>query len=52
MALSMPLTTLAMDMVTFRIVTAVWTLLATASILDDSLSRFSASFFFRIALAA
>ena len=48
-ALSIPFTTLPILFVTLRIVTAVSTLLATASILDASLNRFSPSVFFRIA---
>lgn len=51
-ALSMPFTTLVMLPVTCRIVTAVSTRLATASILLASLSRFKASLFLRIALDA
>lgn len=51
-ALSMPLTTDVMLPVTCRIVTAVSTRLATASMRLDSLRRFSASLFLRIALEA
>lgn len=51
-ALSMPRTTLAILPVTDRIVTAVWTLELTASILDASRSRFTFSFCFRIAFCA
>ena len=49
---SMPRTTLAMLPVTCFIVTAVCTLLATASILDDNLRRFNRSFCFLIAFPA
>lgn len=51
-ALSMPLTTEAMLPVTWRIVTAVSTLLATASILLERRRRLSASLFLRMALEA
>ncbi|KAL7282542.1 hypothetical protein ACG7TL_004013 [Trametes sanguinea] len=51
-ALSMPFTTDAMLPDTWRIVTAVSTLLATASTRLARRSRFSDSFFFRIAFAA
>lgn len=51
-ALSIPRTTDVMLPVTARIVTAVSTRLATASILLDSRSRLSASLFFRIAFEA
>jgi hypothetical protein len=51
-ALSIPFTTLAMLPVTCLIVTAVSTLLATASILLPNRSRLSPSFFFRIAFDA
>jgi hypothetical protein len=52
MALSMPRTTDVMLPVTARIVTAVSTRLATASILLDSRRRFRDSLFFRIAFEA
>jgi hypothetical protein len=52
MALSMPLTTLVMLPVTCRIVVAVSTRLATASMRLASRSRFSDSLFLRIALEA
>jgi len=52
MALSIPRTTEVMLPVTCRIVTAVSTRLATASILLESRRRFSASLFLRIALEA
>ena len=48
----MPFTTPAILPVTCRIVTAVWTLLATASIRDPSLSKLIFSFCFRIAFWA
>jgi hypothetical protein len=51
-ALSMPLTTWPMLFVTVRIVTAVSTRLATASILDARRSRFRPSVFLRIAFWA
>lgn len=51
-ALSIPFTTDAMFPETWRIVTAVSTLLDTASTRLESRSRFSDSFFFRIAFAA
>jgi hypothetical protein len=51
-ALSMPRTTDVMFPVTARIVTAVSTRLATASMREPSRSRFSDSLFFRIAFAA
>lgn len=52
MALSMPFTTDVILPVTWRIVTAVSTRLATASIRLDSLSKLSDSLFFRMALEA
>jgi hypothetical protein len=52
MALSIPFTTLVIFPVTCRIVTAVSTLLATASIRLDNRSKLSASDFFRMALEA
>lgn len=52
MALSMPFTTLPIEFVTDRIVTAVSTRLATASIREASRRRLSPSFFFRIAFWA
>jgi hypothetical protein len=51
-ALSMFLTTAVILPVTLLIVTAVSTLLATASILELSLNKLRDSFFFRIAFAA
>jgi hypothetical protein len=45
-------TTAAIDPVTWRIVTAVSTRLATASILDERRSRLRDSLFFRIAFEA
>ena len=51
-ALSMPLTTCPMLLVTLRIVTAVSTRLATASIRLARRSRLSPSLFFRIAFWA
>lgn len=51
-ALSMPRTTFAMLPVTDRIVTAVWTLELTASILDASRRRLTFSFCFRMAFCA
>jgi len=48
-ALSIPLTTLPIEFVTLLIVTAVSTLLATASIREANRNRFSPSVFFRIA---
>ena len=51
-ALSMPLTTAAMFPVIWRIVTAVSTLLATASTRLERRSRFRDSVFLRIAFAA
>lgn len=51
-ALSMPLTTLPIDDVTFFIVTAVCTRDATPSMRDDSRSRLSDSFLQRMAFAA
>jgi hypothetical protein len=52
MAWSMPLTTFIMLPVTCLIVTAVCTLLATASILLPSRSKFKRSFCFRMAFCA
>ena len=52
MARSMFFTTAAIDPVTGRIVTAVSTRLATASILDERRSRLRDSLFFRIAFEA
>ena len=52
MAWSMPLTTLVMLPVTWRIVTAVWMRLLTASMRDPNRSRFRRSFCFRIAFWA
>lgn len=51
-AVSMPLTTFAMLPVTDRIVTAVCTLLLTASSRDPSRSRLTRSFCLRIAFCA
>jgi len=51
-ALSMPFTTLPMLFVTVRIVTAVSTRLATASIRELRRSKLSPSVFFRIAFCA
>lgn len=52
MALSIPLTTLPILLVTDLIVTAVSTLLATASILEERRRRLSPSFFLRMAFWA
>lgn len=49
---SIPRTTCPMLPVTCLIVTAVWTLLATASMREPSLSRLSFSFCFRMAFCA
>lgn len=51
-ALSMPFTTEPIEFVTVRIVTAVSTRDATASMRDASRRRFNASVFFRIAFCA
>jgi len=49
---SMPFTTFAMLPVTWRIVTAVWTLLLTASRRDANRNRFRRSFCLRMAFCA